>query len=266
MKEPEILESNAIFADAWEFWTRRSPAGDVRGLPGLEIRWMGATWPICNLTFLANPVHDEADLSARIETALDYAGSRQLPWLFFLCTEWLPQELRGSAEQLFARHGLVPVLPMTGMVTDQLLPPGHPLPELEMRRIRDAEGRRAAGEINCIAYGMPVEWGHEALDIEDMWNDDRAFGYLGYVDGRPVTTAKTVIVGNNLYVGLVATLPEFQKRGYAEAVMRHSLEAARKASGLKRTILHATPMGAPLYEEMGYGKVASFVAFSVPHS
>jgi GNAT superfamily N-acetyltransferase len=265
MNETELHESNAQFIDAWEFWTRRSRAGEVRSLPGLEIRWMGATWPICNLTFLANPVEDEADLARRIEAAVSHAGTRHLPWLFFLCTNWLPEDLRGSAEPLFARHGLVPVVPMTGMVTDDLLPPRRPLPELEFRPVRDAESRRAAGEINCIGYGMPVEWGHEALDIEAMWNDERAFGYLGLLDGRPVTTAKTVAVDDRLYVGLVATLPEHQKQGYGEAVMRHSLEKAREATGQRRTVLHATPMGFPLYREMGYRTAAHFVAYSAPH-
>jgi ribosomal protein S18 acetylase RimI-like enzyme len=64
-------------------------------------------------------------------------------------------------------------------------------------------------------------------------------------------------------VAMVATLPEYRNRGCAEAVMRYSLAQAREATGLERTVLHASAAGLPLYEEMGYRSVASFLGFAL---
>jgi predicted acetyltransferase len=65
-----------------------------------------------------------------------------------------------------------------------------------------------------------------------------------------------------LYVGMVATAQEFRRLGCAEAVMRRSLEDAARATGLVRTILHASPMGRPLYSQMGYHDTAPFTVYA----
>jgi hypothetical protein len=46
--------------------------------------------------------------------------------------------------------------------------------------------------------------------------------------------------------------------GFAELVIRASLEGARKATGLERAILHATSEGQPVYTRMGYRSVVKF--------
>ena len=75
--------------------------------------------------------------------------------------------------------------------------------------------------------------------------------------GRGDGTKELTIV--ELYrLGRDASLPEARRNGYAEAVMRHSLEAAARSSGLSRTVLHATALGYPVYRAMGYRQVAFF--------
>jgi len=61
-----------------------------------------------------------------------------------------------------------------------------------------------------------------------------------------------------IYVALVATLPEYRRRGYAEAVMRKALGEASRAHGVERTVLHASDMGFPVYRDMGYRTVRKF--------
>ena len=121
------------------------------------------------------------------------------------------------------------------------------------------ETRQAVADINAISYDVPVEWGQEVLLEDAVWNST-VFGCVGYADGKPVSTATTLILEGIRYVGLVATLPEFRRRGYAETAMRHSLERALAVTGIKRTVLHATPMGKPSYERMGYRSLKVFSA------
>lgn len=261
MTDPAVLESNRLFAGAWEFWARRSRAGEVAAPPGLTAPWMNVEWPMANLTFLAGPVRDGADLDVRVEAALAHARGRGRAWGLFLCRELLPEGLRVAFTDRLARHGLTPIGSATGMAAARLLPPRRPLPELELRPVGDGASRRIFSEINAVATDQPVAWVLEGMDVDSVW-DEAAFGFLGCLDGVPVTTAETIAIDGVLYVAMVATLPGYRNRGCAEAVMRHSLARAREATGIERTVLHASPAGRALYQEMGYRKVASFVGFA----
>jgi predicted acetyltransferase len=72
----------------------------------------------------------------------------------------------------------------------------------------------------------------------------------------------TVPLDGRLYVALVATAHEFRRLGCAEAVMRRSLDIAARATGLVRTVLHASPMGHPLYAQMGYHDTVPFTVYA----
>jgi predicted acetyltransferase len=69
------------------------------------------------------------------------------------------------------------------------------------------------------------------------------------------------MVGGYRYVALVATMPDQQRRGYAEAAMRHALDSAAARHGDTPTTLHATDAGRPIYARMGYEPIASHTAF-----
>lgn len=253
----DAVDSNRFFAQAWEFWARRSKAGLVARPPGLRVAWMNVTWPICNLTFLSEPA--EADLDSRVQAALEYAREHHRGWLLMACQDFLPG--RSSSSDVFARHELELAVPFTGMAADRLLPPRRPLPDLEFRPVNDLETRRAYCEVNAVAYDDPIDLVLEALGGEALWGEG-TFGFIGYVEGEPVTTANTIVMGDTLYMSLVATRPEDQRKGYAEAVMRHSLARAQEATGVERTVLHATPAGRPLYQEMGYRPVVDFLGYA----
>jgi ribosomal protein S18 acetylase RimI-like enzyme len=259
MTDPQT--SNADFALAWTYWTERSPAGRITRDGDLIAPWMGTAWPIGNLTFLARPVDDGADLDRRVDGALDQARGSQLGWLLFVCLDLLPEGLRPGLEESLKSKGLAAIVPMTGMTAPGLLPPRRALPDLELVRVGDPETRRDFAAVNAAAYDMPPEWVVETLDPQAFWGED-AHGFVGYVDGRPVTTAKTIPLGERHYVGLVATVPELQRQGYGERVMRHSVASAQAAGGKRPLVLHATPYGRPLYLEMGFAPVAEFVGFA----
>lgn len=92
------------------------------------------------------------------------------------------------------------------------------------------------------------------------------FGYLALVDGVPAATADAVLHDGWLYVAAVATHPDYRRRGLAEAVMRRALEEAMRATGVTRTALDASAMGAPVYKAMGYEPTGEiWRAFSLPH-
>jgi ribosomal protein S18 acetylase RimI-like enzyme len=255
-----VTESNAQFAAAWQLMAARAAGGVTRPLPGLAVAWSQVSLPLLNALFVDSPVADPRDLAQRVERARAHAAGRGVHGLLFLCRDWLPRELPGGVEGLLGERGLALAMTSTGMVAERLAPPRRRLPPLVFRPVEDALTRRAVAHINCVSYGLPLVWGEEALDREDFWREP-VFGYVGYWGGEAVTTGVVLGVDGRLYVGLVATLPEYRRRGCAEAVMRHGLEEAGRRLGITRSVLHATPMGLPLYREMGYRATAEFLAF-----
>jgi predicted GNAT family acetyltransferase len=91
------------------------------------------------------------------------------------------------------------------------------------------------------------------------------FPILGYESGEAVSCAYTEPIDGRLYVAFVATVPGHRRKGYAEACMRRSLEAAAAATGIHRTFLHASDAGMPIYARMGYQRVTSYTLFGQGH-
>lgn len=261
IRQAELEESNLQFSAAWQAFARKAKSGEVRETPGLTIASSGVTFPILNGAFLSQPVTDAADFGKRLAAAVAYFGSRGLHWMFPICEDWVSEAARAGVREELARRGLQPAMELAGMVTEQLASPAHPpLPQLEFRRAGDEETRIAVSEINAVAYQVPSEWALEAMNTENFWQGEIA-GYVGYKDGKPVTCAGVLIIAGVRYVALVATLAEHRRLGYAEAVMRFGLDQARQATGIDRTVLHATPAGLPLYQQMGYRSVATFTLY-----
>lgn len=261
MIDPEILESSRCFAEAWKFWASRSEAGAVASRTDLAMHWMGVAWPICNLTFLTGPVADEAALASRARAAVDFARDRGHGWLLFCCRDFLPDSLRQPAPDVLIQEGLTLRGGVTGMVTERLLPPRRELPDLDFQRVGEPESRQDFADVNALAYKVPIEWGRQALDVADFY-DESTFAYVAYHEGEPASTAEVIVMGEVLYMALVATRPEMQRKGFAEATMRHALAEAKKETGLERTVLQASGAGLHLYEEMGYRKVVPFFGFA----
>jgi GNAT superfamily N-acetyltransferase len=154
---------------------------------------------------------------------------------------------------------LTPMLPMTGMRALRLQPPTRIPDGLLLDLPGDEDSCAAVFDVNAAAYGVSLDACKATYGKPAFWTGH--VPALGRVDGRPVASAAVFMVDGYRYVALVATMPEQQRRGYAEAVMRHALDVAAATCGDKPTFLHATDAGRPIYARMGYQPVASHTAF-----
>jgi GNAT superfamily N-acetyltransferase len=173
------------------------------------------------------------------------------------CQEWLPEHSREiAAEEWFSFS-----LNMTGMATDLLLPPRRPAPELAYRRVQEDATARDYAMINAQAYGMPAEpW--ECLCNLLLWQPD-SYAYVAYDHDRAVAAASSIPVGAVMYIALVATLPGQQGKGYADAVLRQAIAQGQAGMGQRRIVLHASDMGWPLYQSMGFTAGAKIPLFTL---
>ena len=192
------------------------------------------------------PLPNAEALRGALDVVKARAKTCEWPSLLALCEPWAPAEW----EQVALEEDFAMALNMTGMAADHLLPPRRALPELAFRRVSDETTARDLAMINAQAYGIRPDL-FECLCNLYLWLAD-SFGYVGYAGEKAVTSAAAFPVNGTMYIALVATVPEAHGKGYAEAVMRHAIGQAGRAMGSARMTLHASDMGRPVYQAMGF--------------
>ena len=235
-----------------------SPRFEEAAAEGVSIFWGDVDMLIYNHAILNGRAETLDEFRTRFQFCRDYAAARHRGWMFSVCEDWIP----AGASQILVEAGLAVAMPLTGMVTTEL----RPAREGSNHDIRPLSGRAGAeliGTINCTAYDMPLSWAADT-GWEGFFGPD-VFSYALYHSEEAASTATVFVIENCLNVVAVATLPQYQRRGYAEAVMRKALSEAMKATGINRTVLHASRAGRPIYERMGYQPVVEFTAWSPSH-
>jgi GNAT superfamily N-acetyltransferase len=236
------------------------PKGDLRELGGVSIASAGVTFQMFNAAFLAAPVPSDLEMERRLMIAATHFDQRGLDWAFWSCDGWLDGSVRRRARKLFERRSLRLSADLPGMIAERVLPPCRTLRKPVVRRVDDETTCAAFCQIGSVCFNVPLAWFCEVFENPEVWKDFA--GYVGYVNGEPVSTAATVISDGVVGVYNVATLPGHQRRGYGESIMRHALEKAREEHGLERTILQSTAQGMPIYQRMGYKTVTRVLVYS----
>jgi len=252
--EENLRESFRVLASS-------TPSGEVREAAGVTIASAGVAFQMFNAAFLSEAVAGEKELDRRINTAKVHFGARGLSWSYWICEDWLDKKARRSIAPMCRRHGLHLATVLPGMLAEQLAPPARALPVLDVRPVGDKATWSAFCRIGALCFNVPLEWFQEVFDARRVWDNGFA-GYVGYVDGRPVSTAATVIAAGAVGVYNVATIPTQQRRGFGEAVMRYALDRAREHHGIQRTVLQSTAQGFDLYRRMGYTPVTEVAVYS----
>jgi GNAT superfamily N-acetyltransferase len=236
------------------------PRGEVREIGGISIASAGVTFQMFNAAFLAAPVASDLEMDRRLRVAATHFDQRGQDWAFWSCDGFLDAGVRRHARKLFERRALHLSADLPGMLAERVLSPYRALPKPEIRRVEGEPTCTAFCQIGSICFNVPLTWFCEVFENPTVWKEFA--GYVGYVDGEPVSTAATVVSDSVVGVYNVATLPGHQRRGYGEAIMRHALEKAREEHGLERTILQSTTQGLPIYQRMGYRTVTRVVVYS----
>jgi ribosomal protein S18 acetylase RimI-like enzyme len=142
------------------------------------------------------------------------------------------------------------------MYTRKLLPAVHKLPLVEVRPVADEETRKAFAEIMSVAFEIPAAVCTAVYGSEFAWTGELR-GYVGFLNGKAVTTSAAALTGDVVGLYSVATMPAYRRLGYAEAIMRQVIEQA----GAAGTVLQSTRSGLSLYERMGYRMVTNFSVY-----
>ncbi|MEU9331780.1 GNAT family N-acetyltransferase [Streptomyces sp. NPDC048290] len=229
----------------------RTPDADVRDLPGIAVRWADSRFAFWNCVTLTTADLTEDVLAGRLAEAAAVMRTKERPGFLWLFEGLLDEDARAALPAAAERAGLQYLFPATGMAGNILPLPEPRHPDLTFVRVTDDDQLRAYADLNSRAYGFPLDDGRDGLHGSALWKDG-VHAYLAMRGDTPVACAGTIEADGRLFVALVATAPEWQRRGYGEAVTRKALYEGARATGLTRATLHATEAGAPVYLRIGF--------------
>jgi GNAT superfamily N-acetyltransferase len=255
----ELAESLYQFVSTWKLLAKPFPEAVLSDKPGLAISWANIPFIFYNAIFLTEQISDARVLKERVADALAYIRSRQAPGWFVVCLDHLNGIAREKLVAIAEQEKLA-ALPMTGMAGD-ILPLEDPsLAVLRFERISDDVTITDFVDMNCISYNLPIEAGRSIVKEHALWQE-HAYGFVAYESNNPVATATAIVNEDCLFLFLVATIPEARRKGYADAVIRRALNTAFEATGIRRTVLHATEAGYPVYRRLGYHPTGKFMGY-----
>jgi GNAT superfamily N-acetyltransferase len=243
------------FIDAWSKLCEAAPSPTMETAPDLEYRFSGVLIPFFNVAVVTASDASSDQLIAAARKAKAWAAGKGVPWMLVVTHE----SLQPGSDPVAAldAEGYAPVMPLTGMLAGDVKPGQFPPEELELKLATEPRECECVLNINAEAYGVSFDVGQPVWGNPAFW--EHHIGIVGLVAGQPVSCAAVLQAGGHRYVAMVATVPNRQRRGYAEAAMRRALELAQQRWGALPTFLHATEAGRPVYERMGYETVSTHV-------
>jgi ribosomal protein S18 acetylase RimI-like enzyme len=242
-------------------YARSTEQGQIDEAPGLMLVTSGIPYGVFNAALLTESfAGDAAAIDEAVRIASRNYRQRRLPWSCWTCEDHFQPDVRPRAGYIFTRLGLRLVAEHHGMLAHPVAPPERTLPAMDLRRVADDVTRRDFIRISSSVFCVPPRVADRVYGSERFW-EGHMVGWVGYVNGKPVSTAATDCDASAVGVYSVATIAAYRGRGYGERVTRHALEAAMAASGHRQSILQSTAAGFPLYSRMGYRPATRFAVY-----
>lgn len=170
-------------------------------------------------------------------------------------TFWVdPSVQLAGWESVISKHRFVPSKDTPGMALDlnDLNPSIPNLYGLEIRVVEDNEAIKVWSNVFINGYGLPTAW--EPF-VYEGWNS-LGLGlpmrnYIGYLNGKPVSTSCLFLGGGAAGVYSVSTIPEARGKGIGAALTLRPLLDAREM-GYRIGTLQSSEMGFKIYQTLGF--------------
>jgi ribosomal protein S18 acetylase RimI-like enzyme len=170
-------------------------------------------------------------------------------------TWWLEPDLKPSNwEPVLSGYGFGFSNDTPGMAVDlhEMNESMQSMDGFEIREVKDEESLRSWANVFVNGYGLPPDW--ESM-IFDLWMqlglDFPIRNYLGYLNGKPVSTSTIFYGGGAAGIYCVATLPEARGKGIGAAITLEPLQDAREL-GHRIGVLQSSEMGFNVYKKVGF--------------
>ena len=255
------FERNAANLNAaLEFYGHATERARVKEEGGVKLIASGVPTAVFNIALLTGPLAAvPGELDRRMRLAGSFFREMGTSWSFWVCEDLLPPRLARQLHETFDRLGLMCIAESPGMEIDALGEPDRSLPDLEVRRVADADTRRAFCDLIAVSFQIPEVISERIYLPERAWTG-RMEGFVGYLDGEPIASTALVEAAGAVGVYSVSTRPGRRRHGIAEALMRSALrEFYPTASPI---VLQSSRAGLHLYQKLGFKRVTRFFIYS----
>ena len=170
-------------------------------------------------------------------------------------TWWMDPPLQAADwKTALSKHGFGFSDDTPGMALDlQTLNESQPpVDGLEIRVVADEESLRAWTNVFINGYGLPTDWEDTVFELWGRLGlHFPVQNYIGYLNGKPVSTSCLFFGGGAAGIYNVATLPEARGKGIGAALTLKPLQDARKM-GYRIGTLQSSEMGYNVYKRLGF--------------
>ena len=254
----DFLRIDENLRTAMRFFGQATGSGEVSPLAGVVAIYSGIDYGVFNIAMLDGPIAPHSnDFDSRLREAAHYFKGRTTRWSFWLCEDLLEPSDRRRARLSLGDFGFQAISHPPGMATSNLLPPVVDLPKLDVYPVSNKTLQNAFAEITALSFDIPYDVARAVYAQDSAWRGAYQ-GYVGFINGRPVSIVAIVVAAEAIGVYSLATDPSHRRRGCAEAVMRAAVSDTQRRTGLERIVLQSTDVGYPLYRRMGFRDVTRF--------
>jgi len=131
---------------------------------------------------------------------------------------------------------------------------------VDIRLLHDSESDLARADRLLTTAYRPPSW---RLEVETYLRTEPDGWFIAEEGGEIVAMAGGLAYGRFCWLGLVATLPGWERRGYASQLSARVTEWA-KDRGCRTVALDASEKGRPVYERLGFRPVGETVVLIAP--
>lgn len=199
----------------------------------------------------------------RIDACLAHFTARGYPFRWYVADDSRPSSLSGHLESVgFRKAGAT--IPMT--LDLRKLPQTLAIPDgVDIVRVHNRDQQTKFASLLDDVF-MPNEASRPFTTLETALSlrlYDEKPRFLAMIDGEPAATSALVEADGVAGIYAVATAPRFRNRGLGALMTLLPLIEARER-GQQIGILHASPMGEPVYRRIGFDPIGTHVTFQSP--
>ena len=192
----------------------------------------------------------------RTREVLDDYLARGLPFLWWTT----PSTSSPDLERVLTEAGLLREdTPGMHVALDGPVPTDVP-PGVELREVSVGEEPEPFLSTLLAAFGMPDELLGAWRGVLQDFDGPRVVHVLASADGVPAATGTAWLTGSTVGLYNIATLPAFRGGGIGRAVTTRLMDLGAER-GAAEAVLHASEMGRPVYERLGFVEVCTVPQF-----
>ena len=248
---------NAIERNMMQYLSRycRSSKSSICEEKQFTVLLSGIPFPLFNGVFLSNFEHKESEqLIQRIATK---AQKKKIPMFWWVSSSTLPKDLGNHLE----RQGFVNAGEISAMAIDlDALSSKETSVNLVIKPVNDISTLREWIHVVTVGSELPKSISDDLVNLEismEISQNTNLHRYVGYVDEVPVTSAALLLDLEVAGVYVIATIPEFRRRGFGTKMTLSVLKEAQK-NGHHVGVLQSSIMGHSLYQKLGFQEVGKF--------